>query len=269
MQFLGKDNVAFHALTFPATLLGSGADISLVDRIKGFCLADLGRRKILHQPAPRHLSRRRAGPAAVRLVALVADGERAGDIRHAVHAFACSRRAAMRTWPTGSAISRIACCPLPPRDLTAVCRTRVKPERRKLAWRSRRTPSSARARDTSKRSGCDAPAKAFGRCGRSAIATLHRRRRGRRSESTAIRQRARCARRSICCGWRRSSHHRCCHMPASGFSEHLVMHRLVHGPHGRTTGCESRAVQPSTCPVHCSRVCCLIGLRLSHRAHSL
>jgi methionyl-tRNA synthetase len=35
VQFLGKDNVAFHALTFPATILGSGADIRLVDRIKG------------------------------------------------------------------------------------------------------------------------------------------------------------------------------------------------------------------------------------------
>ena len=36
VQFLGKDNVAFHALTFPATIVGSGADIRLVDRIKGF-----------------------------------------------------------------------------------------------------------------------------------------------------------------------------------------------------------------------------------------
>ena len=35
VQFLGKDNIAFHALTFPATLLGSGADLRLVDRIKG------------------------------------------------------------------------------------------------------------------------------------------------------------------------------------------------------------------------------------------
>lgn len=35
-QFLAKDNIPFHALTFPATLLGSGADIRLVDRIKGF-----------------------------------------------------------------------------------------------------------------------------------------------------------------------------------------------------------------------------------------
>ena len=35
VQFLAKDNVPFHALSFPSTLLGSGADIRLVDRIKG------------------------------------------------------------------------------------------------------------------------------------------------------------------------------------------------------------------------------------------
>lgn len=36
VQFLAKDNVPFHTLTFPATILGSGLDIRLVDRIKGF-----------------------------------------------------------------------------------------------------------------------------------------------------------------------------------------------------------------------------------------
>jgi methionyl-tRNA synthetase len=36
VQFLGKDNVPFHAISFPATILGSGAEIRLVDRIKGF-----------------------------------------------------------------------------------------------------------------------------------------------------------------------------------------------------------------------------------------
>jgi len=36
VQFLGKDNLPFHAISFPATILGSGAEIRLVDRIKGF-----------------------------------------------------------------------------------------------------------------------------------------------------------------------------------------------------------------------------------------
>jgi methionyl-tRNA synthetase len=36
IQFLGKDNVPFHAVSFPATLIGSGEPWKLVDVIKGF-----------------------------------------------------------------------------------------------------------------------------------------------------------------------------------------------------------------------------------------
>jgi methionyl-tRNA synthetase len=36
VQFLGKDNVPFHAVSFPATLIGSGEPWKLVDIIKGF-----------------------------------------------------------------------------------------------------------------------------------------------------------------------------------------------------------------------------------------
>ena len=36
LQFLAKDNVPFHAISFPATLLGSGLSFKLVDTIKGF-----------------------------------------------------------------------------------------------------------------------------------------------------------------------------------------------------------------------------------------
>jgi methionyl-tRNA synthetase len=36
LQFLAKDNVPFHAISFPATLLGSGLPLKLVDVIKGF-----------------------------------------------------------------------------------------------------------------------------------------------------------------------------------------------------------------------------------------
>ncbi|MFQ5350106.1 MAG: methionine--tRNA ligase, partial [Thermoanaerobaculia bacterium] len=36
VQFMGKDNVPFHSVTFPATLLGSGEPWQLVDTIKGF-----------------------------------------------------------------------------------------------------------------------------------------------------------------------------------------------------------------------------------------
>ena len=36
VQFMGKDNVPFHSVTLPATLLGSGEPWELVDTIKGF-----------------------------------------------------------------------------------------------------------------------------------------------------------------------------------------------------------------------------------------
>ena len=36
IQFMGKDNVPFHTLSFPATLIGSGEDWKLVDYIKSF-----------------------------------------------------------------------------------------------------------------------------------------------------------------------------------------------------------------------------------------
>ncbi len=36
VQFMGKDNVPFHSVTFPATLLGSGEPWKTVDTIKGF-----------------------------------------------------------------------------------------------------------------------------------------------------------------------------------------------------------------------------------------
>lgn len=36
VQFMGKDNVPFHTLSFPATIMGSGQDWKLVDYIKSF-----------------------------------------------------------------------------------------------------------------------------------------------------------------------------------------------------------------------------------------
>src|SRR5699024_1055870 len=36
VQFMGKDNVPFHTLSFPATLIGSGEPWKLVDHLKSF-----------------------------------------------------------------------------------------------------------------------------------------------------------------------------------------------------------------------------------------
>ena len=36
IQFMGKDNVPFHTVSFPATLIGSGEPWKTVDLLKGF-----------------------------------------------------------------------------------------------------------------------------------------------------------------------------------------------------------------------------------------
>ena len=36
VEFMGKDNVAFHTVRFPVTILGSGEPWKLVDRLKAF-----------------------------------------------------------------------------------------------------------------------------------------------------------------------------------------------------------------------------------------
>ncbi|MCQ4005200.1 class I tRNA ligase family protein, partial [Klebsiella pneumoniae] len=36
VQFMGKDNVAFHTVSFPATILGSGEPWKTVDQLKAF-----------------------------------------------------------------------------------------------------------------------------------------------------------------------------------------------------------------------------------------
>ena len=77
LQFLAKDNVPFHAISFPATLLGSGLPFKLVDVIKGFNwltfeggkFSTSSRRGIFTDAGTRRLSRR--------LLALVAGRQRA------------------------------------------------------------------------------------------------------------------------------------------------------------------------------------------------
>jgi hypothetical protein len=42
VQFMGKDNVAFHTVSFPVTLLGGGEPWKLVDRLKALELGKPG-----------------------------------------------------------------------------------------------------------------------------------------------------------------------------------------------------------------------------------
>jgi hypothetical protein len=85
VQFLGKDNVPFHAVSFPATLLGSGEPWKTVDVIKGFHWLTYRGRQILHQPPARHLHRCGARRTARRSLALVADRQRPRDVGHRFH----------------------------------------------------------------------------------------------------------------------------------------------------------------------------------------
>jgi methionyl-tRNA synthetase len=81
---MGKDNVPFHTLSFPATILGSGEPWKLVDP-EVVQLADLLRRQVLDLGPPRRVHVRRPGAAARRLLALVPDGERSGVGRLELH----------------------------------------------------------------------------------------------------------------------------------------------------------------------------------------
>ncbi len=62
-QFMGKDNVPFHTLSFPATILGSGEDWKLGRPAQVVQLAHLLRRQVLHLGGPWrvHVGRPRPG----------------------------------------------------------------------------------------------------------------------------------------------------------------------------------------------------------------
>ncbi len=86
IQVMGKDNVAFHTVSFPVTIMGSQEPWKLVDRLKAFNwvtwyggkFSTSEKRGIFMDQALEH--------SAERLLALVSDGERAGELRRGVHA---------------------------------------------------------------------------------------------------------------------------------------------------------------------------------------
>ncbi len=207
VQFLGKDNVAFHALTFPATIIGSGADIRLVDRIKGFSWLTWGEGKF-------STSRGRGiflDSALDELPPdrwrwwLTANAPEASDTRFTPALFATGCNADLADG-LGNLTRRVLS--LSPRDLTDACRSKANPARRKRAWHSRPTPSSRSAPNILRRSGYGGPARACGRCGHSATVISRRRRRGRRLGLTRTGRPASCVPRPTCCDWRPSSHPR-------------------------------------------------------------
>ena len=265
VQFLGKDNVAFHALMFPATILGSGADIRLVDRIKGFSWLTWGGDKF-------STSRQRGiflDAALDELPAdwwrwwLTANAPEASDTRFTPAGFADGCNADLADG-LGNLVSRVLSFAATRFDGRVP--DRAKPARRKRAWRSRPMPSSAPARGTSRRSGRAARARACGRCGRYATATSPRRSRGGRSRPTATARPARPAPRSTCCGCRPSPRRRCCRTRPAVSPKRWAMPAPRYGRHARRSGCASRAARRCARPVCCSHACRRTGRRASRRA---
>ena len=71
-QFMGKDNVPFHTLSFPATIMGSGEPWKLVDYIKSFNYLNYDGGQFSHLARARRVHGPGAGDPARRLLALVA-----------------------------------------------------------------------------------------------------------------------------------------------------------------------------------------------------
>ena len=79
VQFLAKDNVPFHAISFPATMLGSGLPFKLVDIIKGFNWLTFEGGKFSTSSRRGIFTDTALDAAARRQLALVARRQRAGE----------------------------------------------------------------------------------------------------------------------------------------------------------------------------------------------
>jgi hypothetical protein len=88
VQFMGKDNVPFHTLSFPATLLGANSTGRAVEARRlhqVLQLPQLRGRQVLDEPGPRRLHGPGARHPARRLLALVADRQHARELRRQLH----------------------------------------------------------------------------------------------------------------------------------------------------------------------------------------
>ena len=85
VEFMAKDNVPFHTVSFPATILGSGEPWKLADYIKGFSWLNFyGGKFSTSQKRGIFLDQALEG-IPVGLLALLACRQRAGDRRRLVH----------------------------------------------------------------------------------------------------------------------------------------------------------------------------------------
>ena len=130
VQFMGKDNVPFHTLSFPATIMGSREPWKTGRLHQVLQLPQLRRRPVLDQPRPRRLH----GPSAlvdpaIRLLALVAAVPRARKLPTASSPGRTSRRRSTRTLPTCSATSSAASPSSAARNTARLCPRAARPTR--------------------------------------------------------------------------------------------------------------------------------------------
>ena len=85
VEFMGKDNVPFHTVGFPVTIMGSGEPWKLVDRLKGFNWLNYYGGKFSTSRQARRLHGYGARDSAGRLLALLPDGQCAGELGLQLH----------------------------------------------------------------------------------------------------------------------------------------------------------------------------------------
>ncbi len=189
VEFMGKDNVAFHTVSFPATILGSGEPWKTVDVLKAFNWLNWYGGKFSTSQKRGVVHGRGAGDSAAGLLALVPDRQQPGTLRHHLHLGAASglggeprpgRRAGQFRQPH-------------PEVLRDPVRGRRAGRRR--AWAAgggAATPTSPRSSpsspSSSRPSRCASPPRRCARCGCWATSICRRPRPGRRSRP--IRDRA-------------------------------------------------------------------------------
>jgi methionyl-tRNA synthetase len=85
VQFMGKDNVPFHTLSFPPRSSGQRRAVEARRLHQIVQLPELRWRPVLDLPGARRVHGPGAGNPALRLLALVASQPRAGDLRQRIH----------------------------------------------------------------------------------------------------------------------------------------------------------------------------------------
>ena len=142
-QFMAKDNVPFHTVMFPATLLGDPRAVEEGRLHQGLQLADLLRRQVLHHPEARRLHGRGAGilPADYWRYFLIANAPESSDSSFTWERFAVTVNKDLAD-TFGNFVNR--CLTLRPSTTARWCPPAASRAAREAAVRRATSPSGAR-----------------------------------------------------------------------------------------------------------------------------